>query len=96
MEKTTTHPRRARRAPRTRRRRLRPRAILRAALAKAVPGILSQRPRQPRVEPEPEDPHAGQVYVNDGANMVWLTPHKNLAVNPFTANDFTIFKYRIH
>lgn len=60
-----------------------------AALAIAVPVILSLLPRQPRVESEPEDPHAGQVYVNDGANMVWLTPHKNLAVNPFTANDFT-------
>ena len=86
MEKTTTHPRRARRR---RRRSLLPLAILLAALAIAVPVILSLLPRQPRVEPEPEDPHAGQVYVNDGANMVWLTPHKNLAVNPFTANDFT-------
>ncbi len=86
MEETTTHPRRARRR---RRRSLLPLAILLAALAIAVPVILSLLPRQPRVEPEPEDPHAGQVYVNDGANMVWLTPHKNLAVNPFTANDFT-------
>ena len=89
MEKTTTHPRRARRARRRRRRSLLPLTILLAALAIAVPVILSLLPRQPRVEPEPEDPHAGQVYVNDGANMVWLTPHKNLAVNPFTANDFT-------
>ena len=89
MEETTTHPRRARRARRRRRRSLLPLAILLAALAIAVPVILSLLPRQPRVEPEPEDPHAGQVYVNDGANMVWLTPHKNLAVNPFTANDFT-------
>ena len=78
MEETTTHPRRARRR---RRRSLLPLAILLAALAIAVPVILSLLPRQPRVEPEPEDPHAGQVYVNDGANMVWLTPHKNLAVN---------------
>ena len=89
MEKTTTHPRRARRSRRRRRRSLLPLTILLAALAIAVPVILSLLPHQPRVEPEPEDPHAGQVYVNDGANMVWLTPHKNLSVNPFTANDFT-------
>lgn len=87
MEETTTHPRR--RSRRRRRRSLLPLAILLAALAIAVPVILSLLPRQPRVEPEPADPHAGQVYVNDGANMVWLTPHKNLEVNPFTANDFT-------
>ena len=87
MEKTVIPPRR--RSRRRRRRSLLPLAILLAALAIAVPVILSLLPRQPRVEPEPEDPHAGQVYVNDGANMVWLTPHKNLAVNPFTANDFT-------
>lgn len=31
-----------------------------------------------RAEP---DPHAGQVYVNDGANLVWLTPHENFAVS---------------
>ena len=89
MEKTAIPPRRGRRSRRRRRRSLLPLAILLAALAIAVPVILSLLPRQPRVEPEPEDPHAGQVYVNDGANMVWLTPHKSLAVNPFTANDFT-------
>lgn len=86
MEDTAVRPRRSRR--RRRRRRLLPLVILLAVLAVAVPVILSLLPRQSRVTEEP-DPHAGQVYVNDGANMVWLTPHKNLAVNPFTANDFT-------
>lgn len=53
MEETITHPRRARRR---RRRSLLPLAILLAALAIAVPVILSLLPRQPRVESEPEDP----------------------------------------
>lgn len=88
MEKTTTHPRRARRARRRRRRSLLPLAILLAALAHCRAGDS-----EPAAPPAPcragaGGPHAGQVYVNDGANMVWLTPHKNLAVNPFTANDF--------
>ena len=84
-----------RRRPRRRlRRRRRPAPLLLLILAAVVvmgllaAVVLSLRDR--RSQPEPEaDPHAGQVYVNDGANMVWLTPHKNLAVNPFTANDFT-------
>ena len=86
MEATAVRPRRRRR--RRRRRRLLPLAILLAALAVAIPVVLSLLPRQPRTVEEP-DPHAGQVYVNDGANMVWLTPHESLPVNPFTAEDFT-------
>ena len=86
MEATAVRPRRRRR--RRRRRRLLPLVILLAALAVAIPVVLSLLPRQPRTVEEP-DPHAGQVYVNDGANMVWLTPHESLPVNPFTAEDFT-------
>ena len=41
--------------------------------------VHSLRPTAQREEP---DPHAGQIYVNDGANMVWLTPHENFAVSP--------------
>ena len=85
MEKTAVRPRRLRRR---RRRRLLPLVILLVVLAVAVPVVLSLLPHQPPVREEP-DPHAGQVYVNDGANMVWLTPHDNLPVNPFTAADFT-------
>ena len=36
----------------------------------------------PAAQREEPDPHAGQIYVNDGANMVWLTPHENFAVSP--------------
>ena len=86
MEKTVIPPRR--RSRRRRRRSLLPLAILLAALAIAVPVILSLLPRQPRVEPEPEDPHAGQVYVNDGANMVWLTPHKKSGGKPLYRQRF--------
>ena len=86
MEDTAVRPRRSRR--RRRRRRLLPLVILLAVLAVTIPVVLSLLPRQPRITEEP-DPHAGQVYVNDGANMVWLTPHENLTVNPFTADDFT-------
>lgn len=86
MEETAVRPRRLRR--RRRRRRLLPLVILLIVLAVAVPVVLSLLPHQPPVREEP-DPHAGQVYVNDGANMVWLTPHDNLSVNPFTAADFT-------
>ena len=85
MEDTAVRPRRRQRR---RRRSLLPLLILLAVLAVAVPVVLSLLPRQSRVTEEP-DPHAGQVYVNDGANMVWLTPHENLPINPFTAGDFT-------
>lgn len=85
MEETAVRPRRLRRR---RRRRLLPLVVLLVVLAIAVPVVLSLLPHQPPVREEP-DPHAGQVYVNDGANMVWLTPHDNLPVNPFTAADFT-------
>ena len=64
--------------PRRLRRRRRPAPLLLLILAAVVvmgllaAVVLSLRDR--RSQPEPEaDPHAGQVYVNDGANMVWLT-----------------------
>ena len=39
-------------------------------------------------EPPPVDPHEGQVYVNDGANMTWITPIEGIAVNPLLRSDF--------
>ena len=61
--------------PRRLRRRRRPAPLLLLILAAVVvmgllaAVVLSLRDR--RSQPEPEtDPHAGQVYVNDGANMV--------------------------
>ena len=41
------------------------------------------------VLPEPEpDEHAGQVYLNDGFDMVWFTPFENVPVSTLSPNDF--------
>ena len=41
------------------------------------------------VLPEPvPDEHAGQVYLNDGFDMVWITPFENVPVSTLTAQDF--------
>ena len=41
------------------------------------------------VLPEPEpDEHAGQVYLNDGFDMVWITPFENVPVSTLSPNDF--------
>ena len=37
--------------------------------------------------PEPDE-HAGQVYLNDGFDMVWITPFENVPVSTLTQNDF--------
>ena len=42
-------------------------------------------------EKEPEetpDPHAGQVYLYDGFDWVWMTPLEGVEPNPLTAEDF--------
>ena len=79
--------------PRRLRRRRRPAPVLLLILAAVVvmgllaAVVLSLRDR--RSQPEPEaDPHAGQVYVNDGANMVWLTPHEGFPVSALPQEDF--------
>ena len=79
--------------PRRLRRRRRPTPLLLLILAAVVvmgllaAVVLSLRDR--RGQPEPEaDPHAGQVYVNDGANMVWLTPHEGFPVSALPQEDF--------
>ena len=79
--------------PRRLRRRRRPAPLLLLILAAVVvmgllaAVVLSLRDR--RSQPEPEaDPHAGQVYVNDGTNMVWLTPHEGFPVSALPQEDF--------
>ena len=37
---------------------------------------------------EPEDPHAGQVYVYDGFDWVWMTPLEGVEVNPIAKQEF--------
>ena len=41
------------------------------------------------VVPEPKpDEHAGQVYLNDGFDMVWITPYESVPVSTLSAKDF--------
>ena len=39
-------------------------------------------------EKEPEDPHAGQVYLYDGKDWTWMTPLEGVPVNTLTAEKF--------
>lgn len=49
--------------------------------------VLSLRGGSARQEPE-TDPHAGQVYINDGFNMVWMTPHEGIPASGLAQEDF--------
>lgn len=53
--------------------------------------LQSLRPAAARQEP---DSHAGQIYVNDGANMVWLTPHEDVAASPLERWQFATLEER--
>ena len=54
-----------------------------AALIIALIGII----RMTLPEPKPDE-HAGQVYLNDGFDMVWITPFENVPVSTLTPSDF--------
>ncbi|MCR5090658.1 MAG: glycoside hydrolase family 25 protein [Oscillospiraceae bacterium] len=38
--------------------------------------------------PEHIDEHAGQVYINDGFDMVWMTPYEGVPVSELNTSDF--------
>ena len=38
--------------------------------------------------PDHADEHAGQVYLNDGFEMVWITPWENVPVSAVSERDF--------
>ena len=59
-------------------------AALVAGLLAAV--IYSLRPVK-APDPEP-DPHEGQVYINDGASMVWHTPLEGVPVSGVEQDEF--------
>lgn len=59
-------------------------AVLVAGLLAAV--IYSLRPVK-APDPEP-DPHEGQVYINDGASMVWHTPLEGVPVSGVEQDEF--------
>lgn len=42
-----------------------------------------------RIRARELDPHAGQVCINDGFGMVWITPLEGVEVNPFGDEDFS-------
>ena len=63
-------------------------AIVLAAGIVVVLAVLVFRSLLPAAQRQEPDPHEGQVYVNDGANMVWLTPHENFAVSPLRRWQF--------
>ena len=50
---------------------------------------LSAKPEE-ELPPEPEDPHKGQVYIDDGFGMVWITPWKDVAVNDLSRSDVSV------
>lgn len=59
-------------------------AVLVAGLLAAV--VISLRPVK---VPDPEpDPHEGQVYINDGASMVWHTPLEDVPVSGVEQDEF--------
>jgi len=41
------------------------------------------------------DPHRGQVYINDGNDMVWLTPLEGVAVNTIQPNEIVTYNGRM-
>ena len=40
------------------------------------------------IVPEPVDEHAGQVYLNDGFDMIWITPWENVPAGTLSESDF--------
>ena len=57
--------------------------LLLAAVIVVVVGLLKQE------QPEP-DPHEGQVYINDGFGMVWMTPLEGVDVNPVQRGEMRV------
>ena len=87
----TQHPRRRRRQ------RILPLlAVVLALLALLALLIVVVRSLRAKPQPPPVDPHAGQILVNDGANMVWLTPVDGVAVNPLLRSDFIMLQGHPH
>ena len=79
------------RIPRRTRRHRRTPVLLLLCAAVLVAGILAAvvMSLRPVKAPDPEpDPHEGQVYINDGAGMVWHTPLEGVTVSPVEQDEF--------
>lgn len=61
--------------------------IIIALLAAIIIGLVSKIFKGK--EPEP-DPHAGQVYLYDGFDWVWMTPLEGVPVNELTEEKFSV------
>ena len=59
--------------------------IVAAVLILAIAAILVAL----ALRPEPVDPHAGQVYIYDGFDWIWMTPLPGVEVNSLTEDDFS-------
>ena len=57
--------------------------LLLAAVIVVIVGLLKME------QPEP-DPHEGQVYINDGFGMVWMTPLEGVDVNPIQRGEMRV------
>ena len=62
-------------------------AVVLAIIAAAVFVVLMLTHREPQAE---ADPHAGQVYIYDGFDWVWMTPLEGVPVNELTEEFFTV------
>lgn len=79
------------RTPRRTRRRSRMPVLLLLCAAVLVAGLLAAviYSLRPVKAPDPEpDLHEGQVYINDGANMVWYTPLEGVPVSGVEQDEF--------
>ena len=79
------------RIPRRTRRRSRMPVLLLLCAAVLVAGLLATVviSLRPVKAPDPEpDPHEGQVYINDGANMVWYTPLEGVPISSVEQDEF--------
>ena len=67
-------------------------AVVLAIIAAAVFVVLMLTHREPQEE---ADPHAGQVYIYDGFDWVWMTPLEGVPLNELTEEFFTVESGRI-
>lgn len=64
-------------------------AVAAVALLAVLLALAARGCQAVTAAPEVIDPHAGQVQVNDGVGLVWITPAEGAAVSGLTAEDFT-------
>lgn len=55
--------------------------------------LLLRKPSEK--EPEYVDPHAGQVYIYDGFDWIWMTPLEGVPVNELTEDKFSVVNGQI-